>query len=274
MTLAHTLARALIVIGIVGFAGSGNLPAHAQSEILTVAAASNLKDMLRKILPLFEAQNRDVNLRVIYAQPKTLLKQIEEGAPVDVFLAAQFDEIDQLEKKELILKDSKQVYARTALVLITSNAFPAHIGSIQELGTKPVRHLAIGDPTMSAVGKDTIQFLKNRNLESRLKSQFLYGEHSRAVLDLVSKGEAELGVVYRTDAVGAKKVSIIDAAPPNSHRPISYGAASPWTAHNVSGARDFVSFLLSERVQTELQRYGFEPVVANVDLPQPQEAKQ
>ena len=274
MTFTHAVARAIFFAGIVAFTSAAALPAHAQSETLTVAAASSLKDVLRKILPLFESQNRDVNLRVIYAQPKTLLKQIEEGAPVDVFLVAQFDEIDQLEKKELILKDSKQVYARTALVLITNNAFPAQIGSIQDLETKPVRHLAIGDPAASAVGKDAIQFLKGRNLESRLKSQFLYGEHSRAVLDLVSKGEAELGVVYRTDAIGAKRVRIIDTAPPNSHRPISYGAASPWTAHNVSGARDFVSFLLSERVQTELQQYGFEPVGTNVDLAQRQEAKQ
>lgn len=273
MTFTHTFARALIFVGIVGFAGSVTSPAHAQSEVLTIAAASSLKDVLRKVLPLFEAQNRDVSVRVIYAQPKTLLKQIEEGAPVDVFLPAQFEEIDQLENKELILKDTKRVYARTALVLITSSAFPAQLGSIQELETKPVRHIAVGDPSVSAVGKDAIQFLRYRNLESRLKSQFIYGEHSRAVLDLVSKGEAELGVVYRTDAIGVKRVRIVDAAPPDSHRPISYGVASPWTAYNVSGARDFVSFLLAERVQAELKQYGFEPVVTDISLTQRQEVK-
>jgi len=273
MTFAHVLARALFFIGIIALTESVVPLAHAQSEVLTIASANNLKDVFRKILPLFEAQNRDIAVRVIYAQPKTLIKQIEEGAPVDVFLPALLEDIEQLESKELIFKDTKQIYARTTLVLITNSAFPAQMDSIHDLETKPVRHIAIGDPLVSAVGKDTIQFLKDRNLESRLKSQFIYGEHSRAVLDLVSKGEAELGVVYRTDAIGSKRVRIIDTAPPDSHRPITYVVASPWTARNISGARDFVSFLQTEKVQGELKQYGFEPAVSDVSFTQRQEVK-
>jgi len=273
MIFAHALARVLFFVGIIAFTESVVPPAHAQSEVLTIAAANNLKDVFRKILPVFEAQNRDITVRVIYAQPKTLTKQIEEGAPVDVFLPALFEDIDQLESKELILKDTKHIYARTVLVLITNSAFPAQLDSIQDLETKPVRHIAIGDPSASAVGKDTIQFLKDRNLESRLKAQFIYGEHSRAVLDLVSKGEAELGIVYRTDAIGSKRVRIIDSAPSDSHRPITYGVVSPWTARNISGAREFVSFLQTEKVQGELKQHGFEPVVSDVSLTQRQEVK-
>lgn len=273
MTFAYTLTRAVFFLGIVAFTGSAASSAHAQSEILTVAAATSLKDTFRKIVPLFEAQNREVNVRVIYGPSKTLLKQIEQGAPVDVFLPALSEEIDQLDQKGLILQDAKQVYARTSLVLITNAAFPALVGSIQDLETIPVRHIAIGDPTVSALGKDTAQFLKYRNLESRLNSQFLYGEHSRAVLDLVARGEAELGVVYRTDAIASKRVRIIDALPADSHRPITYGVATPWTANNVSGARDFVSFLLTAPVQAELKQYGFESPLADVSLTQQQEVK-
>ncbi len=273
MTFAHSFARAVFFISIVAFTESMGPPAHAQSEVLTIAAANNLKDVFRKLLPLFEAQHRDITVRVIYGQPKTLTKQIEEGAPVDVFLPAFFEDIDQLESKELILKGTKHVYARTALVLITNSAFPAQLDSIQDLETKPVRYIAIGDPSTSAVGKDAIQFLRDRNLESRLKSQFIYGEHSRAVLDLVSRGEAELGVVHRTDAIGSKRVRIIDSAPSDSHKPITYGVVSPWTAHNISGARDFVAFLQSEKAQGELKQYGFEPVDSDVNLTQRQEAK-
>lgn len=273
MTCSHLFARALAVVAFVAFTESLAPSAQAQSEVLTIAAANNLKDVFRKILPLFEAQNRDITVRVIYAPPKTLTKQIEEGAPVDVFLPALFEDIDPLESKELILKESKHIYARTALVLITNSAFPAQLESIQDLETKPVRRLAIGDPAASAVGKDTVQFLRERNLESRLKSQFIYGEHSRAVLELVSKGEAELGIVYRTDAVGSKRVRIIDSAPSDSHRPITFGVVSPWTARNISGARDFVLFLQAEKVQAELRQYGFESVVADVSLTQRQEVK-
>lgn len=273
MRLVHLLAHIFVVVAIVALTASGAPPVHAQSEVLTIAAASNLKDAFRKLLPLFEAQNRDVNVRVIYAHPKTLTKQIEEGAPVDVLLAGQVEDIDLLEGKELIIKESKHIYARTALVLITNSAFPALVTSIEELATKPVRHIAIGDPAASAVGKDTIQFLKHRNLESRLKAQLLYGEHSRAVLDLVSKGEAELGVVYRTDAIGSKRVRIIDSAPPDSHRPITYGAVSPWTARNIAGARDFVSFLQTEKAQGELKQYGFDSVDSDISPTQHQEVQ-
>ena len=273
MIFTQTVSRMIVLAGIVVFTGSVVPSAHAQSEILTVAAASSLKDVFRKILPRFEAQNPDISVRVIYAQPKTLVKQIEEGAPVDVLLPAQFEDIDQLEKNGLILQDTKHIYARTTLVLITNAAFPAQLDSIQDLETKPVRHIAIGDPAASAVGRDTIQFLRHEKLEPRLKSQFIYGEHSRAVLDLVSKGEAELGIVYQTDALTAKRVRIIDTAPTDSHRPVAYGIAAPWTAQNIAGARELVSFLMSAPVQTELKKYGFERASSDVSFTQRQEVR-
>jgi len=274
MPLAHILGRAIAIASIIALTGTLIPSAHAQSsETFTIAVSSNLKDVFRKILPLFEGVNRDVNVRVIYAQSKTLLKQIEEGAPVDVYIPSAYEELAQLEQKKLIVQDTKQVYARTALVLITNTAFPATIGSIRDLETHPVRHIAIGDPATSSVGKDAVQFLKYRNLEPRLKSQYLYGEHSKAVLDLVSKGEAELGLVYRTDAIPVKRVRIIDAAPAESHRPITYGVAAPWTSANVSRVKDFVAFLLSDPIQAELKNFGFDQEVSEVSYVERQEVK-
>lgn len=274
MPFAHAFGRALAVAGIIAFTGTLSPSAYAQSsETFTIAVANNLKDVFRKILPLFEAQNRDVNVRVIYAPSKTLLKQIEEGAPVDIFIPSAYEELDQLEQKNLIVQDTKQVYARTALVLVTNTAFPATIASIQDLETKPVRYIAIGDPTTSTVGKDAVQFLKYRQLEPRLKSQYLFGEHSKAVLDLVSKGEAELGLVYRTDAIPVKRVRIIDVVPAESHRPITYGVAAPWTSENVFRVRDFVAFLLSDPIQAELKKYGFDREVSDVSYVERQEVK-
>lgn len=274
MPFAHTFGRAIAIASIVVLTGTLAPSAHAQSsETFTIAVANSLKDVFRKIVPLFEARNRDVNMRVIFAQSKTLLKQIEEGAPVDVFIPSAYEDLDQLEQKKLIVQDTKQVYARTALVLITNAAFPATIGSIRDLETLPVRHIAIGDPATSVVGKDAVQFLKHQNLEPRLKSQYLYGEHSRAVLDLVSKGEAELGLVYRTDAVPSKRVHIIDAAPAESHKPIIFGVAAPWTSENVFRVRDFVAFLLSEPIQAELKKFGFDQEVSDVSYVERQEVK-
>ena len=245
--------------------------AHAQSDTLTIAAANSVKEALRKILPLFEAQHKEVNVRVIYGPSQSLRQQIEEGAPVDVFLPSLFEEIDQLEKKGLVIEGTKRVYASTSLVLITGHILPAPIRSIEELRSVPVRRIAIGDPKSSSVGKVAIQFLKFTKLESQLKSQYVYGEHSGAVLDLVAKGEAEIGVVYRTDAATDTQVRILDTAPAESHTPVRYGVAAVWTAKNLTGAGDLIEFLLSPSIQSQLKQFGFDPAIHQAGLVQRRE---
>jgi molybdate transport system substrate-binding protein len=250
------------------------LPSAAQAdrpETLTIAAANSLKDVLRKILPLFESQHKNLNVRVVYGPSQTLREQIEQGSPVDVFLPSLFEEVEQLEQKKLVLKETTRIYAGTSLVLITATALPAPIGSIHDLERVPVRRVAIGNPATSSVGKVAAQFLKNTRLDQRLQSHYVYGAHSRAVLDLVASGEAEVGVVYRTDAVSNTKVRIIEATPSDSHTPVRYGLAIPWTAKNTTWAREFSDFLLTPHIQTILEEYGFDRVSSKVGLVKRQE---
>jgi molybdate transport system substrate-binding protein len=245
--------------------------AHAQPETFTIAAANSVKDALRNILPLFEAEHPEISVRVVYGPSQTLRKQIEEGAPVDVFLPSLLEEIDDLDHKSLVIQGTKRIYAGTSLVLITGTILPAPITSIEDLRKVPVRRIAIGDPKSSSVGKVAAQFLKYSRLEPALKSQYVYGEHSRAVLDLVAQGEAEIGVVYRTDAVTEHRVRILDTAPAESHNPVRYGVAVVWTARNLSGAADFIQFLLSPPVQTQLAQFGFDQAASDVGFATPQE---
>jgi molybdate transport system substrate-binding protein len=247
--------------------------AFAQPETLTIAAANSLKDALRTLLPAFESQHSELTVRVIYGPSQSLRKQIEEGAPVDVFLPSLSEEIDQLDKKGLIIQGTKRIYAGTSLVLITGPVLPAPIRSIEDLRTIPVRRIAVGDPKTSSVGKVASQFLKFSKLDPTLKSQYVYGEHSRAVLDLVAKGEAEIGVVYRTDAITDSHVRILDTAPAESHSPIQYGVAIVWTARNISGSGDFIEFLLSSRTQDELKKYGFDQTLDKTGLVLRQEVR-
>ena len=135
------------------------------------------------------------------------------------------------------------------------------------------RRIAVGDPKASSVGKVAAQFLKHSKLEPQLKSQFIYGEHSRAVLDLVAKGEAEIGLVYRTDAVSDEHVRILDTAPEDSHTPIRYGVAIAWTARNISGAGDFIEFLQTPQIRAQFKDHGFEQAARNVGIAQQQEVQ-
>lgn len=227
-------------------------------QTLTIAAANSLKEALRAILPIFEKEQGHVDVKVVWGPSQTLRDQIAQGAPIDVFLPSSLEEINQLEKKELILKGTKHVYAETAMVLITQAAIPARVSSIRDLPSSEVRRLAIGDPKTSSVGKFAAEVLKNTRLDSDLKSRYVYAEHSGAVLNLVATGEAEVGLVYRTDAVGNKKVQIVAEASPETHTPIIYGLATVWTSKNPSMARHFAEFMLSPKIQEILKSYGFE----------------
>ena len=273
MTRRTLLLRSLLFLGVLTTTVLTAPSVQAAPETLTIAAANSLRDAFRKVLPLFELQHPGTTVRVLYGPSQTLRKQIQEGAPIDVFLPSQLEEIDQLETKGLVIQGTKHVYAGTSLVLITGTILPAPISTIQELQTIAIRRIAVGDPKTSSVGKVAAQFLKYSKLEPQLKSQYLFGEHSRAVLDLVANGEAEVGVAYRTDAVSNKKVRILDTAPVGSHTPVQYGVALPWTAKNVSGAGDFIEFLRTPQIQTLLHEHGFDRASSEASAAQRQEAQ-
>ena len=155
-------------------------------RILTIAAANSLKDALRAILPIFEKDQGNVEVRVVWGPSQTLRDQIAQGAPIDVFLPSSIEEIDQLERKSLALHGTKQVYAETALVLITQASLPVRVSSLADLPASNVRRIAIGDPKTSSVGKFAAQALKTTRLDADLKIRYVYAEHSGAVLNLVA----------------------------------------------------------------------------------------
>jgi molybdate transport system substrate-binding protein len=252
----HAIARLALVVAALPLWSGPAYPDHPQT--LTIAAANSLRDALRAILPIFEKETGHVEVRVVWGPSQTLRDQIEQGAPIDVFLPSSLEEIDQLEKKSLTLKGTKQVYAETALVLITQAAVPIAVSSLKDLSNSHVRRIAIGNPKTSSVGKFAAQTLTNTGLDDKLRSRYVYGEHSGAVLELVASGEAEVGLVYRTDAVRNKKVHIIAEIASETHSPIVYGLTTVWTSRNPFLAQQFREFILSSKVQDILKSYGFE----------------
>jgi molybdate transport system substrate-binding protein len=274
MTRQSRLLRSLLFLGVATMIIWTAPPVQAAPETITIAAASSLRDTFRHILPIFETQNKDINVRVIYAPSQTLLKQIEDGAPVDVFLPSLSEDIDQLDKKGLIIQGTKRIYAGTSLVLITGTEFPAPAVSAQDLRATSIRHIAIGDPKTSAEGKAAAQFLAHSKFEPKHQpSPFVYAEHSKGIQDLVAKGEADIGVVYRTDAMANKKIRVLDTAPEGSHAPVRYGVAAVWTARNIPGAQEFISFLTTPQAQSLLQEHGFDRINQQVDMAQRQEGR-
>ena len=115
-----TLAFAFLLLATISAS-----PSSARAETVTIAAANSLRDALRGLLSQFEAQHPNLEVRVIYGPSQTLRKQIEEGAPVDLYLPSLLDEIELLEQKGLVINGTKRIYGKTSLVLITQTGCPA-----------------------------------------------------------------------------------------------------------------------------------------------------
>ncbi len=235
----------------------------ARSENLTIGAAYSLTPVLREVLPIFESRYPSARVRVVYGPSGTLREQIEQGAPLDVFLPASFDQVRHLQARGLTIDGPPRIFARTSVVLIASSEAvppPVSFRSLKLKQDVTVR-IAIANPATDALGIITAQLLSNIDPLNRLQSRFVYGHHSE-IIDLVSGGEADVGIVYRVDAVHAATVRILDEAPSGLHAPVEFGAAVVWTCRPFALplARTFLDFMLDPAVQRALREHGFQSV--------------
>lgn len=235
----------------------------AQSEVLTIGAAYSLKPVLRDFVPLFESQHPQIRVRLVYGPSQTQREQIEQGAPLDMFLPASFDQISQLQARGLTIDGPPRMYAATSLVLIASADATAIPVSFRNMNSKAVSRIAVGDPQTTALGVFTAQLLSKLDPKQELKSRVIYGQHSQ-IVDLVLSGEADVGIVYRADAINTGQVKILDAASVGAHAPIEFGGAVVWTCRPsaLPHAQEFLAFMVSPSVQSVLRKHGFEPVTS------------
>jgi molybdate transport system substrate-binding protein len=250
---------AMAVVG--GLAGMIGIEEPVRGETLTVAAAHSLKVPFQEILPLFE-QEYGAAVHVVYGPSQTLRQQIEKGAPIDVFLPESVEEVEKLQKKGLTLNGGPRVIAQTSLVLVMSTASQATSVSFHDALPNRAIRIALVDPRTSALGEITARALTKLDPAYINRSRFLHAQHSDDVVDLVGGGEAEVGIVYRVDAINSGQVRIIDEAPAGRHIPVQFGQAVVWTCRNASRdvAEDFFDFMMSPRVQKLLLKYGFDSV--------------
>lgn len=241
----------------------------AQSEVLTIGAAHSLKPVLHEVLPIFEARYPPARVHVVYAPSRTQREQIEQGAPLHVFLPASFDQVRHLQSQGLTIDGSPRIFARTTVVLIASSETAPIPVSFQMLGADAAAgRIAIADQATDALGVITAQLLSNVDPSNRLQSRIIYGHHGD-IIDLVSSGEADVGIVYRVDAVHSGKVRILDEAPVGLHASVEFGAAVVWTCPPsvLPLARKFLDFMSSPTVQSVLREHGFQPVSLQMDEP-------
>ena len=247
--------------GILGVVSFGN---HAQAKTLTIGAPPSMKAALQEIVPMFEGEY-GAEVKVVYGASPALRRQIENGAPIDVFLAASFEDVKRLHDKKMTLYGGPRTYAKTSLVLVmSSTSYAMGVSFSEALPNKGIR-IALGDPDNSSLGKITDQALANHNpvyKNRKNRRKVLHAEHAEHIVKLIHNGKVDMGIVYRVDAINNGEVLIIDENPAGMHVPIQLGQAVVSTCRKESLplAQNFFDFLLSPRIQRLLLKYGFDSV--------------
>jgi molybdate transport system substrate-binding protein len=228
----------------------------AKSEIL-VSAAISLKNAFEEIGLLYEKQT-GVCVRFNLSASGLLQKQIEGGAPVDVFASASTKQMDELQSRGFIDKETRRDFAHNALELIVPADSKHPIHSFDDLVRPEIARIAIGNPNTVPAGEYAQEALKNLKLWDKLQSRFVQAENARQVLDYISRGEAEAGIIYASDVAAARdKVVSAAYAPKGSHRPIVYPIAVIKGTAKPVDARAFIDLTLSAAGQAILVKCGF-----------------
>src|SRR5471032_3382632 len=211
--------------GVLGLAlASAVMPmaaVRAQAAGLVIFAAASLKNALDEIAAVWTKETGKAAPRISYAASSALAKQMEQGAPADLFLSADLDWMDYVEKKDLIQKDTRFNLLGNKIVLIAPKDSKVTIG---------------------------------------VKDQVAQADNVRAALLLVSRGEAPLGIVYSTDAAAEPNVKIVGTFPADSHPPIIYPAAVIKDAKSAD-AKPFLDYLKSAKARPAFEKQGFAVLV-------------
>jgi molybdate transport system substrate-binding protein len=233
-------------------------PAAAEDKVLTVFAAASMKNALDDIDAAFTART-GIKVNASYAASSTLARQIEQGAPADIFVSADTDWMDYAASKKDINEATRINLLGNSIVLIApkdSKIGNVTIGAGFDLATLAGDgRIATGDVKAVPVGKYAKAALEKLGAWTRAEPKFAMADSVRAALTLVARGEAVLGIVYSTDAKVEPGVKIVGTFPPDSHPPIIYPVAA--TAIAKPEGNDYLAFLRSQAARAVFEKYGF-----------------
>jgi len=256
MTTRRSWLALLVAAGLAWTAGA--LPAVAQGKDVVVFAAASLKNALDDIAGQWQRETGKKAV-ISYAASNTLIKQIEQGAPADIFISADLDWMDYGQQKDLIRPDSRSNLLGNRLVLIApkDSSVSANIQPGFDLAAllKGGR-LAMGNVEAVPAGKYGKASLEKLGVWDSVKDKIAQAESVRAALLFVSRGEAPLGIVYQTDAAADPSVKIIGTFPENTHPPIIYPVALTKESTNAD-AQALLSNLRSPAARAAFERQGF-----------------
>ena len=234
--------------------------AGAGAQEVTVSVAVSLKEAVEELGRGFMAARPGVSLRYNFGASGDLQKQIEAGAPIDLFLSAAQRQMDELEKRNLVVAGSRRAFARNALTAIKPADSRIDIAKPIDLLEPRVGRIVIGSPKTVPAGQYAEESLRVLGLWERLQPKLVFSENVRQALDYVARGEVDAGFVYTTDAaLRAQGVKEAFRPPEDSYRPVVYPGAVVAASKQPALAQAFLDLLNSPQGRTVLSRFGFQP---------------
>ena len=237
--------------------------ARAQAGGLVIFAAASLKNALDEIAAAWTKETGKTAPKISYGASSALAKQMEQGAPADLFISADTDWMDYVDQKSLIKKDTRVNLLGNKIVLIAPK--DSKVAIEIKPGFDLAKALGGGKPAMANVdavpaGKYGKAALEKLGTWNGVKDNIAQAENVRAALLLVARGEAPLGIVYSTDAAAEPNVKILGAFPADSHPPIIYPAAETKDSKSAD-ARPFLDYLKSSKARPAFEKQGFTVLV-------------
>jgi molybdate transport system substrate-binding protein len=224
---------------------------------LTIFAAASLTDVLQEIGRSYDRQQPGVRLAFNFAASSVLARQLEEGAPADVFVSADEAKMDALATKALLLPGTRRSLVSNALVIVVHEDSRLKVSAATDLLAANVERIALAEPRTVPAGMYAKGYLEKQDLWSKVIAKVVPTENVRAALAAVESGNVDAAIVYKTDAALAKHVRVAYEVPPGQGPPISYPVAVLADAPQREAAKRFVEFLASEAALAIFRRYGF-----------------
>ncbi|MGB8665767.1 MAG: molybdate ABC transporter substrate-binding protein [Serratia inhibens] len=240
---------------------SGLVMQASAAERITVFAAASLTNALQDIATQYQ-KGKDVQVVSSFASSSTLARQIEQGAPADLFISADQQWMDYAIDKQQMVKETRYTLLGNELVLIAGK--DGKQGKITlNKQTDWARllnggRLAVGDPDHVPAGIYAKEALQNLGVWAVLEPELARANNVRSAMALVERGEAPLGIVYGSDAVASDKVNVVGVFLEDSHKPVEYPMAVV-KGHQTPAVSAFYNYLKSPQAAAIFQHYGFSP---------------
>ena len=223
---------------------------------LLISTAPSLKGSFEEIKGLYSTKNPQVKLVFNYGPSGSLQNQIEQGAPTDIFISQGKSQMDALEQKGLIKKDSRVNLLGDELVLIV-NKSNTSINSFEDLTKPEVKKIGIGEAESVPAAKTAKETLETLKIWDTLQPKLVMGKDLMQVMAYVETGNAEAGFVWDTIAITSNKVKIVAKAPANSHKAVVLPAAVVAASKNSDAASKFMEYLQNDAAMKIFEKNGF-----------------